>query len=166
VSLFPVLPFLGLIPLANAWSFKLSCLPNIPECAADDVLRWIQTYEPKPFDEYFPEFAAGGQCPDNYLWSSVYLLARTPIKGVIEFALYQNLEYYSQFQAWAEQTPLHDECFVLRSPHLAFIPASIYALYGFAGVVSWAASAVLKAATAVVPILSTIYAIELNNKID
>jgi hypothetical protein len=32
--------------------------------------------------------------------------------------------------------------------------------------VSWAASAVLKAATAVVPILSTIYAIELNNKID
>ena len=162
VSLFPVLPFLGLIPLATTWNFKLSCAPNIPECAADDVLRWIQTYEPKPFDEYFPEFAAGGQCPDNYLWSSVYLIARTPVKGVIEFALYQNLEYFNTFQEYAEQTPLHDECFVLRSPHLAFIPASIYALYGFAGVVSWAASAVLKAATAVVPILSTIYAIERN----
>ena len=162
VSLFPVLPFLGLIPLATTWNFKLSCFPNAPECAADDVLRWIQTYEPKPFDEYFPEFAAGGQCPDNYLWSSVYLIARTPIKGVIEFALYQNLEYFNTFQEWAEETPLHDECFILRSPHLAFIPASIYALYGFAGIVSWAASAVLKAATAVVPILSTIYAIERN----
>ena len=166
LSLFPVLPFLGLIPLAHAWNFRLSCVPNVPECFADDVLRWIQTYEPKTFDEYFPEFAAGGQCPDNYLWSSVYLLARTPIKGVIEFALYQNLEYFNTFQEWAEQTPLHDECFVLRSSHLAFIPASIYGLYGFAGVVSWGASAVLKAATAVVPILSTIYAIELNNKRD
>jgi len=166
ISLFPLLPFVGLIPLAHTWGYRLTCSPNIPDCFFDDTLLWIQTYKPLTFDEYFPAFAAapeGQQCPSNYLWSSVYLLARTPAKGIIEFALYQNLEYYNQFQIWAEQTPLHDDCFVLRLPHLAFIPATLYAFYGFSGMVFWAGSAIFKAATAVIPILSTVYAIERND---
>tara|TARA_B100000963_G_scaffold166389_1_gene144462 strand:- start:271 stop:4383 length:4113 start_codon:yes stop_codon:yes gene_type:complete len=162
ISIFPILPLLGLIPLAHTWNYRLTCTPNVPDCFFDDTLLWIQSYKPKVFDEYFPAFAAAQkpQCPDNYLWSSVYLLARTPAKGLIEFALYQNLEWYNTFNEWAERTPLHDDCFVLRIPHLAFIPASLYGLYGFSGMVFWAGSAVIKVATAIIPILSTIYALE------
>ena len=151
--------------MAHTWNYRFTCFPNIPDCAADDTLRWIQTYEPKTFDEYFPAFAAAQkpQCPDNYLWSSVYLLARTPAKGFMEFVLYQNIEWYNTFNEWAERTDLHDDCFVLRIPHLAFIPASLYAIYGFSGIVSWVGTAVIKVATAIVPILSTVYAIEKND---
>ena len=163
ISVFPLVTFLPFIILAHTWNYKFTCAPQVPDCLADDTLRWIQTYEPKPFDEYFPAFAAapeGQKCPDNYLWSSVYLLARTPAKGFIEFVLYQNIDYYNQFQEMAERTDLHDDCFVLRLPHLAFIPASLYAIYGFSGIVSWAASAVIKIATAVIPILAVVYSIE------
>lgn len=163
MSLFPLLPLAPYIILAHTWNYRLTCTPNVPDCFFDDTLLWIQTYEPKEFDEYFPAFAAapeGQKCPSNYLWSSVYLLARTPAKGFIEFALYQNIDYYNTFQEWAERTDLHDECFILRIPHLAFIPASLYGLYGFSGMVFWAGSAVIKVATAIIPILSTVYAIE------
>ena len=82
------------------------------------------------------------------------------MKGIIEFALYQNIEWYNTFNEWAERTDLHDECLILRIPHLAFIPASLYGLYGFSGMVFWAGSAVIKVATAIIPILSTVYAVE------
>ena len=163
VSLFPLLPLAPYIILAHTWNYRLTCTPNVPDCFFDDTLLWIQTFKPLVFDEYFPAFAAapeGQQCPSNYLWSSVYLLARTPAKGIIEFVLYQNIDYYNTFQTWAERTDLHDDCFVLRLPHLAFIPASLYALYGFSGMVFWAGNVVIKLATAIVPILSTVYAIE------
>ena len=163
ISLFPLITLTPLIVLAHTWNYRLTCTPNIPDCFFDDTLRWIQTYRPKHFDEYFPEFAKVEKCPDNYLWSSVYLLARTPAKQAIEFALYQNIEYYNTFQEWAERSDLHDECLILRSPHLAFIPASIYAIYGFANIISWAASAIMKVASAIIPILSTVYAIEKND---
>ena len=165
ISLFPFIVFMPYIILAHSHNYRFTCAPNIPDCLADDTLRWIQTYEPKTFDEYFPAYAAapeGQKCPDNYLWSSVYLLARTPAKGFIEFALYQNIEYFNLFNDWAERTDLHDDCFVLRIPHLAFIPASLYAIYGFSGIVSWAGSVVIKVATAIIPILSTVYALEKN----
>ena len=165
ISLFPFIVFMPYIILAHSHNYRFTCAPNIPDCLADDTLRWIQTYEPKTFDEYFPAYAAapeGQKCPDNYLWSSVYLLARTPAKGFIEFALYQNIEYFNLFNDWAERTDLHDDCFALRIPHLAFIPASLYAIYGFSGIVSWAGSVVIKVATAIIPILSTVYALEKN----
>ena len=163
LSLFPLITFAPFIILAHTWNYRFTCTPNIPDCFFDDTLRWIQSYEPKLFDDYFPEFQIAQKCPENYLWSSVYFLAKTPAKKIIEFVLYQNIDYYNTFQEWAEESDLHDECFILRIPHLAFIPASLYALYGFANLISWGASAIIKTTTAIVPILSTIYAIEKND---
>ena len=160
ISVFPLAVFTPLIVLAHTWNYRLTCTPNIPDCFFDDTFLWIQTYKPKPWDEYFPLMAEGGQCPGNYLWSSAYLLAKSPLNKIIEFILYQNEEAYATYQDWATETDLKDECFIIKAPHLIFTPLMVYGVYAFSNTITWGVNAVTSYITLAVPILSTLYAIE------
>ena len=162
ISPFPLLMFTPLIILAHTWNYRLTCTPNIPDCLFDDTYLWIQTFKPKKWDEYFPVTAANPtmQCPDNYLWSSAYLFARSPLNKLIEFVLYQNEEAYNTYQDWATESDFKDECFWFKSPQLIFTPLIGYTIYAFSNTIMWGINAVISYITLVVPILSTIYAIE------
>lgn len=164
VSLFPLVQLAPLIILAHTFNYRLTCFPNVPDCFFDDTLRWIQSYRPKTWDNIFPELAKNQTCTDtNYLWSSAYFLAKTPLKRPIEFLLYQNTDIYNTWGDWTEQTALRDECAFLKAPDLVFTPAIIYGIYSLWSLFSWAASAIVKLSLAIVPILSTINAIEQKN---
>ena len=160
ISVFPLMMFSPLIVLAHTWNYRLTCTPNIPDCFFDDTFQWIQTYKPKMWDEYFPLMADGGTCPDNYLWSSAYLVSKSPINKIVEFILYQNEEAYATYQEWAVESDLRDECFVIKAPHLVFTPLMVYGVYAFSNTIMWGVNAVTSYITLTVPILSTIYAIE------
>jgi len=160
ISLFPALMFAPFIVLAHTWNYRFTCMPNIPDCLFDDTFQWIQTYKPKLWDEYFPLMAEGGTCPDNYLWSSAYLLAKSPLNKIIEFILYQNEEAYATYQDWATETDLKDECFIIKAPHLIFTPLMVYGVYAFSNTIMWGVTAVTSYITLAIPILSTLYAIE------
>lgn len=160
ISLFPAVSATPLIIMAHVWNYRLTCTPNIPDCFFDDTFQWIQTYKPNLWNEYFPLMAKGGTCPDNYLWSSAYLLARSPLNKVIEFILYQNEEAYATYQEWAVESDLNDECFIIKAPHLIFTPLMVYGVYAFSNTIMWGVNAVTSYITLAVPILSTIYAIE------
>ena len=165
VSLFPLIQLAPLVILAHTWNYRLTCFPNIPDCFFDDSLRWIQSYRPGSWDTMFPELAKNQTCTDtNYLWSSAYFLARTPLKKPLEFLLYQNSDIYNTWGEWTDQTALRDECALLRAPDLVFTPAMVYGVYTLWGVFVWAGNAVMKISLAIIPILSTINAIE--QKID
>lgn len=159
ISVFPLMMFAPLIVLAHTWNYRLTCTPNIPDCFFDDTFQWIQTYTPKLWDEYFP-LLVDGQCPDNYLWSSAYLLSKSPLNKVIEFVLYQNEEAYATYQDWAEESDLKDECLIIKAPNLIFTPIMVYGVYAFSNTIMWAINAVTSYITLVLPILSTLYAIE------
>jgi hypothetical protein len=165
VSLFPLLQIgAPLIILAHTWNYRLTCAPNIPDCLFDDTLRWIQSYRPKTWDNIFPELAKNQTCTDNnYIWSSAYFIAKTPLKKPIEFILYQNNDLYNTWGEWTEQTALRDECAFLRAPDIVFTPALAYAIYSLWGVFTWAANAIINLSTTIIPILSTINAIEQKN---
>lgn len=160
ISPFPLIVFTPFIILAHTWNYRFTCTPNIPDCFFDDTLLWIQTFRPKLWDEYFPLMAEGGKCPDNYLWSSVYLIARSPINKAIEFVLYQNTEAYNTYQEWAVESDLNDECFWIKSPNLIFTPVMVYGVYVCSNIIKWGINAVVSYITLAVPIISTIYAIE------
>jgi hypothetical protein len=160
ISPFPLIAFTPFIVLAHTWNYRITCTPNIPDCFFDDTLQWIQTFRPKTWDEYFPLIAEGGSCPDNYLWSSTYILARSPLNKVIEFVLYQKTETYNTYQEWATESDLYDECFWIKSPHLIFTPVMVYGVYVCSNLIKWGINAVISYITLAVPIISTIYAIE------
>ena len=173
ISFFPVMPLIGfLIIMGHTWNYRLTCTPNIPNCFFDDTYLWIKTYQPKVWDDYFPELAKGGQCNENYLWSSMYLLSRTPVNVIIEFALYQSDAYtnsddFDTYQEWAKQTPLNDECFILRLPHLVFIPTFVYALLTFGNFISYAVKLMLEVLKSLPAIFTAVHAMEkgvVNNK--
>lgn len=162
ISPFPLMMFTPLIILAHTWNYRFTCNPNIPDCFFDDTYLWIQTYKPKMWDEYFPVMAANPtmECPDHYLWSSAYLLARSPLNKLIEFVLYQNEEAYNTYMDWATQSEFKDECLYIKSPHLIFTPLIVYGMYAFSNTIMWGINAVTSYITLAIPILSTIYAIE------
>ena len=160
ISLFPAFALTPLIIMAHTWNYRLTCTPNIPDCFFDDTFRWIQTYKPKMWEEYFPLLTDGGTCPDNYLWSSVYLVSKSPLNKVIEFILYQNEEAYATYQDWAVESDLRDECFIIKAPQLIFTPLMIYGVYAFSNTIMWGLNAVTSYITLALPIISTIYAIE------
>ncbi len=160
ISPFPLLMFTPLIVLAHTWNYRLTCTPNIPDCAFDDMYAWIQTYTPKMWDAYFPIMAEGGQCPENPLWSSAYLLAQSPINKIVEFVLYQNEDAYSTYQEWGAQTELKDECFWIKTPQLIYTPLMLYGVYAFSNTIMWGVNAIVSYITLTIPILSTIYALE------
>lgn len=162
ISLFPLIIFTPLIALAHAWNYRFTCTPNIPDCFFDDTYLWIQTYKPKMWDEYFPVMAANPtmECPDNYLWSSAYLLARSPLNKVIEFILYQNEEAYTTYQDWGLESDFKNECVYMKAPNLIFTPLMVYGVYAFSNTIMWAINAVTSYITLAIPIISTLYAIE------
>lgn len=162
ISPFPLLMFTPLIILAHTWNYRFTCTPNIPDCLFDDTYLWIQTYRPKMWDEYFPVMAANPtmECPDHYLWSSAYLLARSPLNKLIEFVLYQNEEAYDTYMDWATQSEFKDECMYIKGPNLIFTPLIVYGVYAFSSTIMWGINAVTSYITLAVPILSTLYAIE------
>lgn len=161
VSPFPLVVLTPLIVLAHTWNYRLTCTPNIPDCFFDDTYLWLKTFKPKTWDEYFPLMAEKpGMCPDNYLWSSAYLLSRSPLNRLVEFVLYQNEEAYATYIDWGEETAYKDECFWIKSPHLIFTPMMLYGVYAFSNTLMWGVNAVTSYITLAVPILSTIYAIE------
>lgn len=160
ISPFPLVMFTPLIILAHTWNYRFTCTPNIPDCALDDTYLWIQTYKPKLWNEYFPIMAEGGQCPDNPLWSSAYLLARSPLNKLVEFILYQNEEAYNTYQDWAIESDFKDECFWIKTPQLIYTPLMLYGVYAFSNTIMWGINAVTSYITLVIPILSTIYAME------
>jgi hypothetical protein len=160
ISVFPLMMFAPLIILAHTWNYRLTCTPNIPDCLFDDTFLWIQTYKPKLWDEYFPLLAEGGQCPDNYIWSSAYLVSKSPLNKLVEFVLYQNEDAYATYQEWAIESALHDECFWIKSPNLIFTPLMVYGVYMFSNTIMWGVNAVISYMTLALPILSTLYAIE------
>lgn len=162
ISLFPAFAATPLIIMAHTWNYRLTCTPNIPDCFFDDTLQWIQTYKPNLWEDYFPVMTANPtmECPDNYLWSSAYFLARTPLNKLIEFILYQNEEAYTTYQEWAIESDFKDECFIIKSPHLIFTPLMIYGVYAFSNTIMWGLNAVTSYITLALPIISTIYSIE------
>ena len=166
ISLFPVMPIVGfLIIMGHTWNYRLTCTPNIPNCFFDDTYLWIKTYQPKGWDEYFPELKKGGTCNDNFLWASAYALARTPVNYFIEFALYQSDSFtgssdYDTYQEWAKETDLANECFILRLPHLSFIPAFVYAVLSFIGVIFYAVKVLTKILNTIPAVFSAIHAME------
>ena len=160
LSLFPLVAFTPFIMLAHTWNYRLTCTPNIPDCFFDDTLRWIQIYQPKAWDTYFPEITNGGKCPENYLWSSAYLIAQSPLNKLFEFVLYQNEEAYNTYIDWATPSDLKDECLWIKAPNLMFTPVIIYALYAFGNVIVWGIDGIMNTVALTTPILSTIYALE------
>lgn len=160
ISVFPLVMFTPLIIMAHTWNYRLTCTPNIPDCFFDDTLQWIQTYKPKLWDEYFPLLAEGGQCPDNYIWSSAYLVSKTPLNKIVEFVLYQNEDAYTTYLEWATESELMDECFIIKAPNLIFTPLMVYGVYMFSNTIMWGITAVTSYITLAIPILSTLYAIE------
>ena len=162
VSPFPLMSLTPLIVLAHTWNFRLTCIPNIPDCIFDDTLLWIQTYKPKPWDDYFPTMTANPsmECPDNYLWSSAYLLARSPLNKLVEFILYQNEEAHATYIDWGTETDFKNECIYIKAPSLIFTPLMLYGLYAFSSTIMWGINAVTSYITLALPIISTIYAIE------
>ena len=168
ISLFPVMPIVALfVLLGHTWNYRLTCTPNIPNCLFDDTYLWIKTYQPKTWAGYFPELDKGGKCNENFMWSSVYLAAKTPISFIIEFALYQSDSFtggsdYDTYQEWAEVTPLADECFILRLPHLSFIPAFAYGVLTLIGVVSYIVKVIVSILTTIPPLFSAVHAMEKN----
>ena len=166
ISLFPVMPLVAfLIIMGHTWNYRLTCTPNIPNCFFDDTYLWIKTYQPKGWDEYFPELKKGGTCNDNFLWASAYALARTPVNYFIEFALYKSDSFtgssdYDTYQEWAEETDLANECFILRLPHLSFIPAFVYAVFSFVGVIFYGVKVLVKVINTIPAVFSAIHAME------
>ena len=148
------------IILAHTWNYRFTCTPNIPDCFFDDTYTWIQTYKLKTWDEYFPVMAEGGECPDNPLWSSAYLLAQSPLNKLAEFILYQNEEAYTTYIDWATESDLKDECFWIKAPQLIYTPLMLYGVYAFSNTIMWGINAVTSYITLAIPILSTIYAME------
>ena len=170
LSLFPIMPIVAfLIIMAHTWNYRLTCTPNIPNCFFDDVYMWIKIYQPKSWEEYFPEFTKGGQCHENVLWSSVYLVARTPLNFILEFVVYQ-LDAFTEnsafdtYQEWARETTLKNECFILRLPHLVFIPAILYAGLTFGNVVSYLLNILFTLTNNIAAVFSTVYAMETSSK--
>ena len=166
LSLFPVMPLVAfLIIMGHTWNYRLTCTPNIPNCFFDDTYLWIKTYQPQTWDQYFPELHKGGQCNENFLWSSAYLLARSPVNFIIEFLLYQSDSFtgsndYNTYQEWATETPLQNECFILRLPHLVFIPTFVYGVLTFSGIFTYLVKVLMAAVGVVTPLLNAVYAME------
>lgn len=162
ISLFPAIAATPLIIMAHTWNYRLTCTPNIPDCFFDDTFLWIQTYKPDPWEDYFPVMAANPsmECPDNYLWSSVYLVSKTYLNRLIEFVLYQNEEAYTTYAEWATESDFRDECFIIKAPHLIFMPLIAYVVYAFSNTIMWGINAATSYITLAIPIISTIYAIE------
>lgn len=170
LSLFPLMPLVAFfIFMGHTWNYRLTCTPNIPNCFFDDTYLWIKTYQPKLWVEYFPEIAKGGECHENYLWSSAYLLAKTPLNFLLEFVIYQSDIFtgssdYDTYQEWAKETPLKDECFILRLPHLVFIPAFVYAFLTFGNLITYAVAVLTTALQNIPSIFSAVYAMEQGSK--
>ena len=162
ISPFPLVMFTPLIILAHTWNYRFTCTPNIPDCFFDDTYLWIQTYKPQNWDEYFPIMADNPnmQCPENPLWSSAYLLARSPLNKLAEFILYQNEEAYSTYIDWATESDFKDECFWIKTPQLIYTPLMLYGVYAFSNTIMWGINAVTSYITLAIPIISTIYAME------
>jgi hypothetical protein len=159
-SLFAFAPALPLIVLAHTWNYRLTCTPNIPDCALDDVLRWLNQYKPGSWGETFPLVSADPTCPANRLWASAYFLARTPVRYPLEFVLYLNDDWYRTFGEWIEVTDRHAECLILRSADLVFTPAMLYGVYTMWGVMMWFVHSLMRVVSLVIPMLSTVYSIE------
>lgn len=170
ISMFTVMPIVSFfILMGHTWNYRLTCTPNIPNCFFDDTYLWIKTYQPKGWDEYFPELQKGGKCNENFLWSSAYLLARSPVNFIVEFALYQSDSFtgsndYDTYQEWALESDLANECFILRLPHLVFIPAFVYGMLTFGNVINYAISVVVSVLQSIAPMFSAIYAMEKGNE--
>ena len=112
---------LPLIVLTHTWDWRLTCYPNIPNCLADDLYAFVETYMyliPDCFCTYFPSlvgecvdtfchFVSGSttfaQCPDvipefGYLWVS-FFYAKHYTPDLLRFAHY--FLYQSEaFNTW------------------------------------------------------------------
>ena len=54
LSLFPLYPLSVFILTAHVWNYRWTCLPNIPNCAFDDVLLWLDLFRPNEWKDLFP----------------------------------------------------------------------------------------------------------------
>lgn len=161
VSLFPLIQLAPLIILAHTWNYRLTCTPNIPNCFFDDTLRWIQSYQPQNWDQIFPQLAQNQTCAQtNYLWSTAYYLAKTPLKKPLEFVLYQNEAAYNTWGEWTVVSELNDECAFLKAPDMVFTPALFYGIYTLWGLFAWSATTAMRLTSSILPMLSTLNAIE------
>lgn len=119
VLLVPMFGALPLIVLTHTWDWRLTCYPNIPNCLADDLYAFVETYLiPDCFCTYFPSlvgecvdtfchFVSGSttfaQCPDvipefGYLWVS-FFYAKHYTPDLLRFAHY--FLYQSEaFNTW------------------------------------------------------------------
>ena len=163
VSLFNLIFLAPLVPLAHVWNFRYTCLPNMPWCAMDDILNWIQLYRPSTWSEMFPiiskNFQTNGvDCPDHPLWASTYILAQTPIMNVIEFALF-NTDYYETLIEWVSRSEKNDECIVIRGLDIAYAVSIFYILFSCWAYMTWASRVVLRVVKTFIYMASTIYSV-------
>jgi len=138
-------------------------MPNIPHCAADDLLNWVQLYRPERWATMFPIVTdrfeeVGVDCPDHPLWASVYALAQTPVMRIADFVLY-NTQYYEDFLEWISKDAKYDECVILRAPDLIYGPAIGYVLFSCWGYILWASRLGIKVVQTVIYMASTTYAV-------
>ena len=110
-------------------------------------------YSTKLWDDYFPVMAENPtmECPKNPLWSSAYLLARSPLDKLVEFVLYQNEAAYNTYQDWSTESDFKDECFWIKAPQLIYTPLIGYGVYAFSNTIMWGINAVTSYITLVLP---------------
>lgn len=139
ISFFSLMPLAPLILYAHTWNYRFTCFPNIPECAYDDALLWLNIFRPQNWTEYFPLLANQTvvTCPvDNSLWSSVYLLGQTFLVYPLEFVVYWT-PYHEDFVEWVTASALKDECLWVRGVEIVYIPLFVYILLTGWCFVSW-----------------------------
>lgn len=162
ISFFTLLPLAPLIVYAHVWNYRFTCLPNVPECAYDDLLLWMNIFRPQNWTGYFPILSNQTvvTCPvDNALWSSVYLLGQTFLVYPIEFALYWT-PYYDGFVEWVTPTAEKDECLWVRGVETVYIPLFVYGLFTCWGFVAWGLRILTVLLTMLSDIAASTYGIE------
>ena len=165
ISFFTLLPLAPLIVYAHTWNYRFTCLPNIPECAYDDLLLWLNIFRPQNWTGYFPilsnESLVGEvECPvDNSLWSSVYFLGKTFLVYPIEFAVYWT-PYYDDFVDWVSPSAEKDECLWVRGVEMVYIPLISYGLFTCWGFVAWGLRVLSLVMTILSDLAASTYGIE------
>jgi hypothetical protein len=163
LSLFPLYPLSVFIMTAHVWNFRWTCLPNIPDCAFDDILLWLDLFRPNEWSALFPVlynmtgeplpmpnatnvtfigatglFGAGEvSCPEtSVLWSSVYLLSKTWLVYPLEFVIWAT-PYKDDFIRWITRSDVKEECLYLLGLDLIWIPGILYGIYVLWNVMLW-----------------------------
>lgn len=167
LSLFPLYPLSVFILTAHVWNYRWTCFPNIPNCAFDDVLLWLDLFRPSEWQELFPVLhnmtgialnvtnATSGvvigervlrtglfgpgevSCPET---NALWTSAYLLSKTWLVYPLEFALwatPYKDAFNEWIMRSDAKEECLYLLGLDLIWIPAIVYAFYVLWGVLVW-----------------------------